>query len=84
MILLKADAGWTDEKIAALVECTTSCVVVVRKHFVQCGLKKRWMGYLESHVDGFWTAIRKRESSRCALASWESSRAWGVRRFVNF
>ena len=33
-ILLKADAGWKDERIGELLECSTACVAIVRKYFV--------------------------------------------------
>ena len=34
MILLKADAGWKDERIGELLECSAACVATVRKYFV--------------------------------------------------
>lgn len=43
-ILLKADAGWKDERIAELLECTTTCVALVRKRFIQRGLQKTMDG----------------------------------------
>ncbi len=43
-ILLKANAGWKDEKIADLLECTIRCVALVRKHFAERGLQKTMDG----------------------------------------
>lgn len=36
-ILLKADAGWTDARIAEALDCRTKTVENVRQRFVECG-----------------------------------------------
>jgi hypothetical protein len=38
-ILLKADAGWTDAKIAEALDCRTKTVENVRQRFVECGFE---------------------------------------------
>lgn len=38
-ILLKADDGWTDAKIAEALDCRTKTVENVRKRFVECGFE---------------------------------------------
>lgn len=39
-ILLKADRGWTDVKIAEALDCRTSTVERVRKRFVEVGFEQ--------------------------------------------
>lgn len=39
-ILLKADSGWSDAKIAEALECRTKTVENVRKRFVECGFEE--------------------------------------------
>jgi hypothetical protein len=38
-ILLKADAGWTDARIAEALDCRTQTVENVRQRFVECGFE---------------------------------------------
>lgn len=38
-ILLKADAGWTDARIAEALDCRTNTVENVRQRFVECGFE---------------------------------------------
>ncbi|RMF65777.1 MAG: helix-turn-helix domain-containing protein [Calditrichaeota bacterium] len=57
-ILLKADAGWTDAKIAEALDCRTKTVENVRKRFVERGFeetlhgKKRSRPPVEKLLDG--------------------------------
>jgi len=57
-ILLKADSGWTDAKIAEALDCRTKTVENVRKRFVECGFeetlehKKRTTPPVEKLLDG--------------------------------
>ncbi len=57
-ILLKADAGWTDAKIAEALDCRTKTVENVRKRFVERGFeetlerKKRATPPVEKLLDG--------------------------------
>jgi transposase len=39
-ILLKADSGWSDAKIAEALDCRTKTVENVRKRFVECGFEE--------------------------------------------
>lgn len=39
-ILLKADCGWSDAKIAEALGCSTKTVENVRKRFVKCGFEE--------------------------------------------
>lgn len=39
-ILLKADRGWSDAKIAEALDCRTKTVENVRKRFVECGFEE--------------------------------------------
>lgn len=39
-ILLKADSGWSDAKIAEALDCRTKTVENVRKRFVECGFQE--------------------------------------------
>lgn len=39
-ILLKADSGWSDAKIAEGLDCRTKTVENVRKRFVECGFEE--------------------------------------------
>jgi len=39
-ILLKADSGWSDAKIAEALDCRTKTVENVRKRFVECGFEQ--------------------------------------------
>lgn len=43
-ILLKAERGWTDAKIAEALDCRTSTVERVRKRFVESGFEKTLHG----------------------------------------
>lgn len=43
-ILLKADAAWTDAKIAEALDCRTKTVENVRKRFVECGFEQTLNG----------------------------------------
>ena len=57
-ILLKADAGWTDVKIAEGLDCRTKTVENIRKRFVESGFeetlegKKRATPPVEKLLDG--------------------------------
>lgn len=57
-ILLKADAGWTDARIAEAVDCRTKTVENVRQRFVECGFevtlegKQRETPPIEKLLDG--------------------------------
>lgn len=57
-ILLKADAGWTDAKIAEAFDCRTQTVENIRKRFVECGFeetlerKKRATPPVDKLLDG--------------------------------
>jgi transposase len=39
-ILLKADSGWSDARIAEALDCRTKTVENVRKRFVECGFEE--------------------------------------------
>jgi transposase len=39
-ILLKADSGWSDVKIAEALDCRTKTVENIRKRFVECGFEE--------------------------------------------
>ena len=57
-ILLKADKGWTDAKIAEALDCRTKTIENVRKRFVEKGFeqtldrKKRMTPPVEKILDG--------------------------------
>ena len=57
-ILLKADSGWTDAKIAEALDCRTKTIENVRKRFVEMGFeqtlerKKRTTPPVEKILDG--------------------------------
>lgn len=39
-ILLKADSGWSDAKIAEALDCRTKTAENIRKRFVECGFEE--------------------------------------------
>lgn len=76
-ILLKADRGWTDAKIAEALDCRTKTVENVRKRFVETGFeqtlerKKRPTPPVEKILDG------KQEAKIIALRLGDSPKGFG-------
>ena len=76
-ILLKADKGWTDSKIAEALDCRTQTVENVRKRFVECGFeetldrKKRANPPVEKLLDG------EQESKIIAMRLGEPPKGYG-------
>lgn len=76
-ILLKADSGWTDAKIADALDCRTKTVENVRKRFVECGFeqtlegKKRDAPPVEKLLDG------RQEAKVIALRLGEPPKGYG-------
>ena len=60
-ILLKADRGWTDARIAEAFDCRANTVENLRKRFVEMGF-----GYAQHgrELMGCKSPVRKRESVR--------------------
>ena len=76
-ILLKADKGWTDSKIAEALDCRIQTVENIRKRFVECGFeetlnrKKRANPPVEKLLDG------EQESKIIAMRLGEPPKGYG-------
>ena len=76
-ILLKADSGWTDAKIAEALNCRTKTIENVRKRFVETGFeqtlerKKRATPPVEKILDG------EQEAKIIALRLGEAPKGFG-------